>query len=81
MLNRRVLIKDDRVVILDACILLVGHFYLPVCESIHLVILQVHLIHIRLLVEESGLDLGASHVDQLYVEKTSATPLIFPAFL
>jgi len=81
MLNRRVLIKDNSVLILDASVFLVRHFNLPVRECVHLVLLQVGLIVLGLVIEESGLDLRAKTIYQLYVEETARASCILPWFL
>jgi hypothetical protein len=78
MLNRRVLIENDRVVIFDTCVLLVGHFDLPIGKSVHLVILQVNFIHISLFIEKCCLNLSASHIDQFNIQQGAAAPLILP---
>ena len=59
VLDRRVLIEHDSVLIFDAGVLLIGHFDLAIRKRVNLVLLQIGLIVLGLVIEESCLDLCA----------------------
>ena len=40
-LNGAIFVKDNAVVIFNACVLLVSHFYLTICESVNLIFTQI----------------------------------------
>ncbi len=65
--NFRLLVEDNRVVVLYTCVFLVCHFDLAVCKQVNLVFNQNLVVVVCLLVEESTLDLGPLIVNQLNI--------------
>lgn len=63
MFNCRVLVKDDAVIVLNACVLLVGHLDLAVGESVDLIFEQKVVVVVSLVVEKCSLNLGPSRID------------------
>ena len=63
LFNFRLLIKDYRVVVFDACIFLVCHFNLTVGKKVDSVLNEPVFVMISLIIEESGLDLSSLTID------------------
>lgn len=80
MLNSRVLIKYNTVIIFDAGVLLICHFYLTVCKSVNLVFYKRVVMIISLIVEKCCLDLSTYIINQLNIQQTPTATLIFPRF-
>ncbi len=79
MFNSGVLVKNDTIVVLYACVLLVRHLHLSVCKSVDLVFDQKIIVVVSLIIEEGRLDLGACRVNQFDIEQTAVASLIFPS--
>ena len=79
--NFRLLIKDYRVVVLDTRILLISHFDLTVGEKVDPILNESVLVVVRLVIEESGLDLRALTIDQFDVEERALASIILPRLL
>ena len=79
--NLRLLIKHDRVVILNTRVLLVRHLHLAIRKEVYLILYQFALIVFCLVVEERCLNLGTLVVDQLHVQERALPPSILPGLL
>ena len=59
LLYFRLLIEDNRIIIFDASILLIGHFNLSISKEIDTILNQPILVVVSLVIEEGCLDLSA----------------------
>jgi hypothetical protein len=66
--NGGVLVKNNTIIILDACVLLVRHLHLTICKSVDLVFDQKIIVIVSLIIEEGRLDLGACRVNQFDIQ-------------
>lgn len=81
MLDCRILVENDTVVVFNACVFLVCNFDLAIRKSVDLILNKDQVILISLLIEKRGLNLGPSLVHQFYIQQTALGPRVLPRFL
>jgi hypothetical protein len=81
MLDCRIFVENDTVVVFNACEFLISNFDLAIRKSVDLIFDKNQVILISLLIEKCGLNLGPRLVHQLNIQQTARGLHVLPVFL